>query len=217
MSALPANGSGLAAALRERTRLLHRRAERTGIVGDIIRGNVDRYKYGVYLRNLLPVYSALEQRLEFARGIPGVGLLARREIYRAPAIEADLGTLFGPDWFRLLPMLPVGAEYGRRVAAAAEHGGVRLIGHAYTRFLGDLNGGEVLKRLLTVALGDACGLTFYEFPAIAGRVEFAEEYRAAIDIAGTEIEASEPAVEEAAVAFELNIRLSEQVRNAVPR
>ncbi len=100
------------------------------------------------------------------------------------------------------------------MAQAAADNGERLIAHAYTRYLGDLSGGQILKRLLERSLGlgpDA--LSFYEFPAIADIAVFKSGLHAAI-AAATSVVDVVAVVEEAAMAFRLNIELSRAIHLA---
>jgi heme oxygenase len=98
------------------------------------------------------------------------------------------------------------------VEAAGEGGGARLIAHAYTRYLGDLGGGPLLKRHLarTLQLDAAC-LSFYEFPEIPELRAYARSYRAALDAAAHALGGADSIREEAVVAFQLNVDLSEAV------
>jgi heme oxygenase len=202
----------LSLAMRERTANLHALAERTGIVNAILRGDATRGGYAILLRNLQPAYEALEQGLERRRHDPVIGPLARKEMYRTGALHADLATLSGDDWPRTLPLLAAGRKYRRRVAEVAHGRGSRLIAHAYVRYLGDLSGGQILKRLLgrSIGLGDR-ELTFYEFPRVSNHRTFKDELCDALDRVGMEIADFDAVVEEAAVAFELNIELSNAV------
>ena len=85
--------------------------------------------------------------------------------------------------------------------------------HAYVRYLGDLNGGQILKRVLgkALALGPA-HLSFYDFPAIADLTAFTGLYRTAFDTAGGQIAAVQPLLDEADAAFQFNIDISDEVR-----
>ena len=205
----------LSQALRERTAEPHTRAERTGIVNDILRGKASRDGYVLLLRNLLPAYEAMEQGLERHRTSAGVGKFARREIYRSGALHADLAALAGDDWMRDLPLLPAGRQYGKRVAEASRGDGARLIAHAYARYLGDLSGGQILKTLLGRSLGlTDTALSFYDFPKIADHKVFKAEFRDALDRAGEEVADIDSVIEEGAVAFELNIDVSNAVQAA---
>ncbi|MGA2125753.1 MAG: biliverdin-producing heme oxygenase [Xanthobacteraceae bacterium] len=210
-----AEHDGLADALRERTRLLHVRAERSGVIRDIMRGQATRYGYALLLRNLLPAYEQMERGLDRHRHAPAVGAVARREVYRARAIADDLAALCGREWSRSLPLLAAGKRYANRTAEAANGDGARLIAHAYARYLGDLSGGRILRRLLARSLAlEPSALSFYDFPGIADTEAFKADYRAALDRAAVAMIDVACVVEEAAVAFRLNIAVSEAVEAA---
>lgn len=203
-------------ALYLRTKSLHVEAERTGIIGDLLRGSASRDGYVLLLRNLLPAYQAMERGLARHRKTPGLGALANYRLDRAPAIEADLGALCGKSWQRDIPLLPAGDNYARRITEAAEGNGARLIAHAYTRYLGDLSGGQILQRLLTRSLElwpDQ--LSFYDFPRHADLTALKAGYREALDRAGSQVRDSAAVVEEGALAFTLNIELSCAVKAAL--
>jgi heme oxygenase len=136
-----------------------------------------------------------------------VGPIVRRELTRAAAVEADLLALSAN--IGALPALPATANYVDAIEQASGGDGSRLIAHAYARYLGDLSGGQIVKRLLARSLNlPPPALSFYDFPAIADIAAFKSEYRAAIDRAGDESEDFDAVVEEGARAFELNNELS---------
>jgi heme oxygenase (biliverdin-producing, ferredoxin) len=198
--------SSLLEALRECTRQLHVQAERSGIIAEILHGRATLDDYERLLRNLLPVYRTMEAELERHNKSPVVGALVYPELNRATAIAADLQVLgSGRDE----PPLPQAITYTNAILDASEGGGARLIAHAYARYLGDLSGGQILKRLLMKSPGvPASALSFYDFPAIGDHTAFKAEYRAAIELAGVAADDFDAVVEEGARAFELNISLS---------
>ena len=205
----------LASAFKERTRSLHVRAERSGIIADILNGRVNRFGYAVLLRNLLFAYQQLEAGLDAHRLDPQLLAVARPEIYRSAALASDLAQLCGDDWERVLPLLPAGERYGRRIMMVAEHARARLVAHAYARYLGDLNGGQIMKRILVRSLGlKACCLGFYDFPLIGDIKSFKVEYRQAINRSAAAMADVSSVIEEGAVAFQLNIELSEAAQKA---
>ncbi len=177
----------------------------------MLRGRADRAGYVLLLRNLLPAYEALERGLEHHRGSAAIQAFANPDVYRSGAIRADLDALAGPDWEGSVPVLPSAARYADRVAAVATEG-MLLIAHAYVRYLGDLNGGQILKRMLgrTLNLGVE-SLSSYDFPNIVDLGSFVPLYRSAFDAAGALLGATEPLLDEAAAAFRFNIDLSEEV------
>lgn len=203
--------ASLLEALRERTRDLHTRAERSGIVADILHGRATCEGYARLLRGLLPVYQTLEGHLARHGATSRIGPVVRPELCRADAIAADLRHFAESD---------VGVEQSRAtdryvnaITAASEGDGSRLIAHAYARYLGDLSGGQILSRLLSRSLDlPVAALSFYAFPAISDIAAFKTDYRSAIDRAGDESADFDAVVEEGALAFELNIDLSNAVQ-----
>jgi len=196
-------------ALRERTRDLHAHAERSGFVRAMLRGVATRSGYALYLRNLLPVYHTLERGLEQHKGSRGVSSIVCERLYRAAAIEEDLLALSGSAWETRLPLLPVGLRYAKRIQRAAAADGIGLIGHAYTRYLGDLNGGLILRRRLAESPGlgpDA--LAFYRFHGIDEPDRYAAVYLGAFERAASETADHGAVIDGAVVAFQHTIELS---------
>jgi heme oxygenase len=205
----------LVSKLRERTHALHTLAERSGFVADMVRGQGNRDGYVLFLRNLLPAYEELERGLERHRESSILGRVPWADLIRTSAIEHDLSALAGPDWRRSIGVLPSAINYSSQVASAASGNGERLIAHAYVRYMGDLSGGQVLKRLLGRSLGlGPEALSFYEFPAIVDAARFKLDFRAAVDGAAASLVDSCAVIDEAAVAFQLNIELSEAIRSS---
>lgn len=192
---------------------MHTRAERSGIIREMVRGRASLFGYGLFLRNLLPAYMQLERGLRRCRRMSGVGRLALPEVYRAGALVADLEALFGLTWHRRLPLLPAGDRYARQVAAADQGEAPGLIGHAYTRYLGDLSGGQILKGLLARSLAlSPRALNFYDFPGIDDMKGFKSEYRRAIGLAAREVAELDAVLDAADQAFRLNIEVSDAVQ-----
>lgn len=204
-------------ALYFRTKALHAEAERTGIIRSLLRGEASRTGYILLLRNLLPAYRAMEHGLERHSGSPGIELLSPYRLARAHAIESDLAALCGERWIEDVPLLAAGNIYAERVAHAADGDGMRLIAHAYTRYLGDLSGGRILQRLLARTLKlRPSELTFYDFPHFSDLEVLKADYRKALDEAGATAPDPQVVVEEGAIAFSMNIDLSCAVDAATP-
>lgn len=220
MTAATADGSSppsVVTALYLHTKALHAEAERTGIIRKLLRGEASRAGYVLFLRNLLPAYRAMEQGLERHRDSPGVLLLSRYPLERTLAIESDLAALCGQRWVDDIPLLAAGENYAKRVSHAAEGDGMRLIAHAYTRYLGDLSGGQILQRLLARSLGlRPLELTFYDFPHFSDLDVLKADYRRALEEAGALASDPQALVEEGAIAFSMNIDISCAVEAAVP-
>ncbi|MBB5049722.1 heme oxygenase [Rhodopseudomonas rhenobacensis] len=206
--------SDITTSLYHRTRALHLEAEKTGIIADLLRGQATRPGYALLLRNLFPAYRELENGLARHQDSPGLDRLKPLKLRRTQAIESDLIALCGPDWANTVPWLPAGQAYAKRIAEVAEGDGMLLIAHAYTRYLGDLNGGQIVQRLLanTYKLRP-CELSHYDFSGFPNPSELKNDYRAALNQAAAASSDPDAIIEEGATAFTLNIGLSVAVQN----
>lgn len=212
---------GLADRLRRETRALHATAERAGVMRDILGGRFDRGAYCALLRNLYEVYAALEPALDRHADHPCIAPVYQPALFRTGALAADLLALGGPRWIDDADVAPSGREYGRRIGEVAQTRPELLVAHAYTRYLGDLNGGRILGRIVadTLALEPGSGTRFYAFPAVADLAETAARYRAALDALPVDAAAADAIVAEANHAFGLHVRLFEELAaaRATPR
>jgi heme oxygenase len=208
--------TGIVAALYVRTRGLHLEAEQSGIIADILRGDASRTGYILLLRNLHAAYNAMEQGLARHHDTPGLDRVSAYRFDRAGAIAADLDALCGGDWTSAIPLLPAGEKYAEAIAQAAEGDGSRLIAHAYTRYLGDLSGGQIVERLLAKSMQFRPDqLSMYDFTGFPDSEALKSEYRHALEHAGAIVLDPERVVEEGATAFTLNIALSVAVKGFV--
>lgn len=200
----------LADRLKSRTSDLHRTAERSGVTAQILRGQASLLSYARFLSDLLPIYREMEEQLDRLADAPALRGMMVPALRRQDALAADLAALMGPHWEGAAHYPPETERYVDRIKEAASGDGARLIAHAYVRYLGDLNGGQALARLLNRSLGlGPEALSFYAFPGIRDLPEFRLRYRQAIDQAGLTIADLNSVVEEAALAFQMNIDLSQ--------
>jgi heme oxygenase len=201
----------LSVQLKTRTRAIHRSAERAGILRAIAKGDLSRLTYARYLRNLHPVYVALESRLQDDPRIGPGSVLAAPGLLRASALRTDLEALVGGRWRHTLAQVPTTGRYREDVENSAF---AELIAHAYVRYLADLNGGAILRRALVRHLRLSEGeLNFHAFPEIARLSDFVDGFRTAIDslVPHAEHQAALIAAER---AFGFNIALAEEVMRA---
>lgn len=197
----------LSARLKAHTQAVHRRAERSGIIHAILTGTVSRAAYTRYLRNLHPVYVQLEARLQQHR-ISGLSAaLSDPGLFRANKLRHDLEQIAGEHWSDSLPHQAGSRSYAARVANATD---TQLVAHAYVRYLGDLNGGQVLQKILARTLGfEANELSFYRFPELTNLNQAISEFRQALDTFGMDNDCSTILLE-AQYAFELNMLVAEE-------
>ncbi len=87
--------------------------------------------------------------------------------------------------------------------------GGALIAHHYTRYLGDLSGGQVVETLdREFGLGGA-GLAFYEFPMRAK--PYKDSYRARLDALRLDTDEIDGVVAEVRLAFGMNQKLFDEL------
>jgi heme oxygenase len=159
----------LSARLRDATRDAHRRAERAGAMPALLAGRLPLARYGALLANLRAVYAALEAALASAPArAAGVDLTARHpSLARLATLDADLARL-APRLPPPEPLVPEARAYVRHLEALAIGAPERLAAHAYLRYLGDLSGGQILRRVVGAAYGDPGATAFYAFDASDG-------------------------------------------------
>ncbi len=194
----------LSALLREGTREVHAVAESAPFIERLMAGTLDVAAYAGLAAQQHAIYVALEAAHPAMKQDERGATLVFDELERVPAIEADLEHLYGPAWRDDIEILPATRAYAARLAEV----GTRLpeyAAHAYTRYLGDLSGGQVIKTMMQrhYAMGDA-GLAFYDFPGIGKAKPFKDLYRERLDGLALGEAETERAVAEAREAFLLN-------------
>jgi heme oxygenase (biliverdin-producing, ferredoxin) len=211
-SAVPA---GFAARLRQATGSVHTRAEKTTFIRGFLRGTASPASYVRLLAALYPVYAVMEEETRRVAAInPVVARFYFPELYRAQSLEQDLRFLAGPDWQRTVPVMAASNAYAARIRQVATHEPVRLVGHIYTRYLGDLSGGQVLARIAGRSLGLAphAGLDFYEFEAVPDLGAMKTLFRARLDELGyLHTSETNAVIDEAITAFRHNIAIFEHL------
>ncbi|MEP7066903.1 MAG: biliverdin-producing heme oxygenase [Gemmatimonadota bacterium] len=179
--------SSLSQRLRSETRLAHTRAERSGIMRHVLRGNIDHPGYIAMLRNLESIYHALETGLVRHERHPALSFIDLHAVARHAAIVSDLDALSPVDW-RAIPLTDAATDYVARLRDLDASLADRLLAHAYLRYLGDLSGGQLMRGVIARALSlseerGTSGLAFYDFPAIGDTAAFKAAFRAALDAA----------------------------------
>jgi heme oxygenase len=200
--------SQLALALREGTKKAHTMAENVGFVRCFLKGVVDKQSYRKLVANFYFVYGALEAAMAQHREHPVVGPLYFPELVRQPALERDLAFYYGPQWREEISLSPAGQTYVHRINELASSQPELLVAHAYTRYMGDLSGGQILKKIAQNAmnLGEE-GVVFYHFEHIPDEKAFKARYRQTLDALPVDAAMVTAIVHEANRAFGLNMRM----------
>lgn len=203
----------LADRLRTTTRDLHRSVERAGLMPALLRGQLPRAGYLLLLRNLHALYEALEAGLARHAGHPRLLPLPLPALARAGVLAADLEVLHGPGWALALPLCAATRAYVDRLHLLADRQPALLAAHAYVRYLGDLNGGQVLARLVGqgLQLAPGQGVAFYDFGPAERVAALARAFRVGLDGIAPDEAAAQALVDEACGAFVRHGELFEQL------
>ena len=203
----------LASQLREGTKKSHTMAENTGFVSCFLKGVVDKMSYRRLVANLYVLYSAMEEEISRLKDHPVVGSIAFEQLNRRAVLEQDMAFYFGPDWRTTVQPTPGAQQYVDRVRQVAQESPELLVGHHYTRYIGDLSGGQILKNIAQKAmnLGEHDGLRFYEFDSIADEKAFKANYRATLDNLPIDQATADRIVAEANHAFHLNMVMFQEL------
>ncbi|MBW4696508.1 MAG: heme oxygenase (biliverdin-producing) [Aphanocapsa lilacina HA4352-LM1] len=209
----------LSVMLREGTRQAHTMAENVGFVKCFLKGTVERSSYRQLMANFYFIYGALEDALEAHRDHPVLRGLYYPELYRRASIETDLRYYYGPGWADQVRPSAAAERYVERIRTVARTEPALLVSHSYTRYLGDLSGGQVLKEIAqrAMGLGDGTGTAFYDFETIADARAFKAGYRAALDTLPVDGPLAGRITEEAIEAFRYNMRLFEELEGSLIR
>lgn len=199
----------LSAQLREGTKDSHRLAEGTAFIREFFAGRLTRESYRNFLVQLHAIYSALEEAQERHRAHAVYKNICFPQLYRLTALEQDLNFYYGDESWREIPLLEATSSYTSRILELSNTWVEGLVAHHYTRYLGDLSGGQILKRMVAKMfnLSSGDGLSFYDFPEISDHGQFKNEYRARMDVMLIDDVTAQKIVDEANHAFELNRRV----------
>ncbi|GAA2060655.1 hypothetical protein GCM10009839_84320 [Catenulispora yoronensis] len=126
-------------------------------------------EYALHARELLDVYTALEDAAVALAGDPQVGPLLLAGLRRRTALLTDLEHFHGPHWRSELEYtrpLPATRRYAERIRAVAPASPEHYVAHALVRCLADLSAAEHAGRQAAEILGverGAPGVAFYAY------------------------------------------------------
>ncbi|MFJ4341297.1 heme oxygenase (biliverdin-producing) [Streptomyces sp. NPDC088915] len=197
----------------------HTEAETSSFMGDLLGGRLGVDAYARYTEQLWFVYRALEEGAEALREDPVAGPFIRPELFRTAALEQDLAHLRGPDWQAAASPLPATTAYAERVAECARDWPAGYVAHHYTRYLGDLSGGQIIRDKAERTWGFARkgdGVRFYVFEEISNPAAFKRAYRELLDGVNADDLEKQRIVDECKRAFAFNSAVFHQLGSEFP-
>ncbi|XP_078515315.1 heme oxygenase 1-like [Lissotriton helveticus] len=219
-SPLPDSAVGdLSEALKEATKEVHRQAQNTEFMRNFQKGRVSLDEFKLVMSSLYFVYNALEEEIERNKNHPGYApVYFPVELHRKAALERDLEYFYGPQWRQEIPCPKATRKYVDRLHQVGQHEPELLVAHAYTRYLGDLSGGQVLKKIPQKALQlptSGEGLAFFTFDGVSSTTKFKQLYRARMDAIEMDDCTKRRVLDEVKKAFLLNVEVFEELQEMV--
>ncbi|MBD0711799.1 MULTISPECIES: heme oxygenase (biliverdin-producing) [unclassified Streptomyces] len=197
----------------------HTEAETSSFMGDLLGGRLGVDAYARYTEQLWYVYRALEDGAEALSGDPVAGPFIQPELFRTTALEQDLAHLRGADWRSGLTPLPATLAYAERVAECAREWPAGYVAHHYTRYLGDLSGGQIIRDKAERTWGferKGDGVRFYVFEGISNPAAFKRSYRELLDEVNADDLEKQRIVDECKRAFDFNSAVFHQLGGEFP-
>ncbi|MBF6176266.1 heme oxygenase (biliverdin-producing) [Nocardia blacklockiae] len=207
------------AQIRSATARQHADAENSTFMSDMLGGALGVAAFYRYTGQLWHVYRSLEAHWDHLAGDPVAGPFVRPELARLAHLEADLAHLGGDGWRDELDPLPATADYAARIEECARTWPAGYVAHHYTRYLGDLSGGQVIrgtaeKLWQLPKRGD--GVRFYVFEQIPNPAAFKREYRTLLDRLAVDDLEKQRVLGECQRAFDFNTALFRELAAEFP-
>jgi heme oxygenase (biliverdin-producing, ferredoxin) len=194
-------------------RQAHSVAENSEFMRKFLLGEINKRTFARLVSRLYPIYSVLETELGDHQDDPGIAAINFPELHRTSELEKDLQFYLGQDWRNQLPPFFAVDRYVSRIREVSASQPILLVAHAYTRYMGDLSGGQMLKQIVRKSLGleGTEGSAFYEFARIPNCEAFKAQYRQTLDGIDCAEVTVEQLVAEANLAFRLNLGVLQEL------
>ena len=219
-TALDATTTPFSALIRQASHELHDEVNGSAFMTGLLAGRLGVAAFRHYTEQLWFVYRALEDVPLPLTEDPVAGPFVRPELMRTAALERDLDHLHAVeregcdsdgaavgDWRATLTPLPATARYVARLHEVARDWPGGYVAHHYTRYMGDLSGGQVVRGTAEKAWGlerRGDGVRFYVFDQIANPAAYKRAYRARLDAVPVGADERLRMVQECRHAFALN-------------
>lgn len=193
----------LSVRMREGSMAEHRDAENSTFMAALLDLKVNPAGYAEYLARMLRVYQALEVTGRSLADHPVAGLLVDSALDRVAALKADLA--FWSRGQEPKGTSPATDAYEARILHTLGEPEL-YVAHHYTRYLGDLSGGQVIGKKLAreYGLANGQGTQFYAFPQISKPKVYKDRYRATLNTLPVNEDQADAIVDEVRLVFNLN-------------
>ncbi len=186
----------------------HSDSEGSSVMEDIMRMRATREQYVDLVVQHFFMYEALEEAAEALAADERFAKLHPAALVRDETLVEDLEFLVGENWREEIKPVPATVAYADRIREIAAEGWLPgLIAHHYTRYLGDLSGGQMIAKRVKKQFGfERAGIAFYDFTELGDLAEFKQNYRGVLDELGETLDEAERErmVDEVRAAYRFN-------------
>lgn len=201
----------LSARFREQSRQVHREAAESRFLAALTDGSLDLAGYAALVTQHAAIYRGIEHLADSFAGHPVAGAFVFPELYRTPALTADIEFLHanGANGAKPENLTPATERYVARLAELTDWPG-GFVAHHYVRYLGDLSGGQAIGRSVASQYGltnGGDGLRFYHFDQVPSPKLFKDRYRELLDSADWDEAEKTRILGEIDLAFRFNLEL----------
>ena len=207
------DGTALSELLREGTSINHREAERRPFMRVFFKGETPREAYAEWMSRQWFIYAALEDVGLALADHPVVGVMHTPALARAEALDRDLRILRGDAWRDRAKPSPVTEEYIERIRWCGDAFPEGWVAHAWLRYLGNVGGQEILRRLAVKINGfdpDGPGMDFFRYDVGEVRAFFGD-FHGRMNSMPVDDDAKRRIVEEGDLAFRMNMSLTDEL------
>lgn len=203
---LNATRERFSARLRTATRPDHGDTEQTAYMTALLEGRLTRDQYAALIGQLHFVYDVLEEAADRMRGDEVAGRFDLPVLRRRAGLQSDLAFYYGPDWTERVRPNDATRRYCDRMREVCFDWPAGFVAHHYTRYLGDMSGGQVIRKSAERAygFGGDDGVGFYNFPEIPDYKAFKVEYRDRLNALGLDEVQRKRVIGETLLAYQLN-------------
>lgn len=198
--------TSFSAMLRESTTSDHRNAERSPFMTKLLQGKLPLAGYTDMLAQHAYAYEVLENPSEEVASDPNVARFLDENLNRTEALETDLRALVGENWREVHPPTEATEAFVARLREVGRNWGGGHVAHHYTRYMGDLSGGQIIGQRCAAAYGLEEGVNdnFARFDRIGDLDAYKNRYRAELDAADWHQDEKQRIVDEIQNAYALN-------------
>ncbi|EKJ88238.1 heme oxygenase (biliverdin-producing) [Leptospira meyeri] len=197
----------IAMMLREGTADKHQETEKVPYIRAIFRGGLDAQTYTYQLESLHAVYAVMEDLYRQNKDNPILAKLYFPALFREKSLKEDIVSFQKKFGTKLRGSISKATQnYIDHIKNTAKTKPELLVAQAYVRYLGDLSGGQSIKKVVakTFELEGNEGTAFYEFPEIEDLMAFKGIYRQNLDTLPLNDTQKAELLAEANATFDLN-------------